>query len=191
MLLIIIHHVVSYLYYEYSNAATCMLPIYLTQQFGYLGTRLFFFLSGYGMVCSLRKNMVNVLYVKKKCNSIFLPYALSWLVYLCFLLLLDRSLLQVDLWQKFMLFSTPRGVLWFYNVIVVLYIVVLVLFRVSRTEKRNAFIVLILTLVYMPVANRSGLSGCWYNSVVCFPLGMLCAVYKPIVEKNAFRLGVV
>lgn len=105
MLMIIIHHTANYLYYQHPNEATSMLSIYSTQQLGYLGTGLFFFLSGYGMICSLRHNRVDRSYIKKKCNSIFLPFVLSWIVFLTFLFVFDRNLLQADLWLKFMLAS--------------------------------------------------------------------------------------
>ena len=151
MLMIIIHHTANYLYYQHPDEATCMLPIYFTQQLGYLGTGLFFFLSGYGMICSLRHNRVDCSYIKKKCNSIFLPFVLSWIVFLTFLFVFDRNLLQADLWLKFISLSTPNGILWFYNVIVALYIIVLLLFRFSKNEKLNIAIVFSLTLAYIPL----------------------------------------
>ena len=191
MLMIIIYHTANYLYYQHPDEATCMLPIYFTQQLGYLGTGLFFFLSGYGMICSLRHNRVDRSYIKKKCNSIFLPFVLSWIVFLTFLFVFDRNLLQADLWLKFISLSTPNGILWFYNVIVALYIIVLLLFRFSKNEKLNIAIVFSLTLAYIPIANCAGLSSWWYNSILCFPIGMVCAVYKFIIEKYAFRIVIV
>ena len=90
MLMIIASHIP---YTMDGTVASKLLHILLFDYWGAFGTALFFLLSGYGMFLSLHKTKdVNTNYVTNKLKKLFMPFLFTWMVYLVYFLLMDRSL---------------------------------------------------------------------------------------------------
>lgn len=181
MILITMHHVAQYLHQGFTDYS--WMPSYsmLTQQLGYIGTGIFFFLSGYGMLCSLRHKSVTGTYAASKAYKLLVPYLICRLFTLAQICISGHS---VNLWSYLVNVLTFHRS-WFFQVIVALYVIVLLLFRVSKNEKRNVAVVALLCLAWLPAAYLGmGLAKWWYNSILCFPLGMLFALCMPIIRKH-------
>jgi hypothetical protein len=90
---------------------------------------------------------------------------------------------------------------WYMFATFLMYIIVVISFLVFR--KKNVLgvgCVVVLTVVYMVVASKLGLQKVFFNTVCCFPAGMIFSLVKPYVDKilmkndlvwySAFAVGV-
>lgn len=144
---------------------------------GYLSTGVFFFLSGYGLYLSMKKNnfILPPSYVKIRIVKLLVPYVIASI----FVGILETYLgiFKFSNIFYFFLLSTSNGEpYWFLIVILGLYVITFVLF----TNKKISDPILYLTiavLLYAVIMRASMLGLHWYNSVICFPVGMYVGKY--------------
>jgi len=175
MLLIIIHHIQLNLYSVYGIHFPYILNI-LFQSLGYLATGVFFLISGYGLYSSLSKNSpITTSYAFKHIKGILVPFLLVWFVDSIGVLFFGGRQIEVFSNLITLSFSYGGGSLWFLKSITIIYLIVFLLWWVV-TNNRNRIIFISVTIVaWVIVSITAQLDSYWYNSVLCFPLGMLCA----------------
>ncbi len=180
MIVIIVHHVCLS-----CQALGEALPAWLTRSgalyaWGYCATALFFFLSGYGMFCSLTHNTLNAAYVKRKCRRLFEPYIVLWILSLVAFAIVYRPALSWQwLWHFFLLDLPPDVNGWFFKMIIACYILSLATFRVL--SPRHAVITVLAAAIgwYALARGVLHMKPWWYITVINFPLGMLFALIRP------------
>lgn len=177
MLMIIIGH--TYNGYP-SDSPGYNFPVWLHflhfDYWGSIGVAVFLFLSGYGMFFSLQSNRVDKLYMLSKARRLFQPFVIYWAVELLTLLLLNRQALSPHIIVEICTFSIhPDIENWFFKVIAGLYVVIIVLFRLKLNNGRRIGLLTALCVAYIFVMHFFGYGHWWYNTVLCFPLGMLVA----------------
>ena len=160
MLMIIASHIP---YTMDDTVASKLLHILLFDYWGAFGTALFFLLSGYGMFLSLHKTKdVNTSYVTNKLKKLFMPFLFTWMVY------------GIDIW--------------FFKVIIGLYIAIILLFKLPISDTLRVIVMFIMVFGYYIIMRGLSFESWWYNSVLCFPLGMLFASRKELVKNNSLSI---
>lgn len=119
----------------------------LSTQGGYIGVSFFFFLSGYGLMCSqLVKQDSFVVFIKRRMSKVYLPavyVSIIWLIVLTLIPTLQQEanlLIDMSKWGllkslgSVFLLNFFDSVLWFVKVILVLYIVLYIYVRLSKSR---------------------------------------------------------
>lgn len=181
MIMIIVHHT----YLSAIDMPGCHTDSWLAGVgtgwlWGYGGTGVFLFLSGFGMFFSLRRNRLSGrAYIRSKFIRLFIPYLWLWAVSLIIYILYDSSLLTPRLLTSFLsLDIPPANEAWFYKVIIGLYVLSIVIFKVFSNPRTCVLAVASVCVAYYCLANYVlGMNPWWFITVLNFPSGMLTALF--------------
>lgn len=181
MIMIIVHHT----YLSAIDMPGCHTDSWLAGVgtgwlWGYGGTGVFLFLSGFGMFFSLRRNRLSGrAYIRSKFIRLFIPYLWLWAVSLIIYMLYDSSQLTPQLLTSFLsLDIPPANEAWFYKVIIGLYALSIVIFKVFRNPRACVLAVTSVCVAYYCLANYVlGMDPWWFITVLNFPSGMLTALF--------------
>lgn len=181
MIMIIVHHT----YLSAIDMPGCHTDSWLADVgtgwlWGYGGTGVFLFLSGFGMFFSLRRNRLSGrAYIRSKFIRLFIPYLWLWAVSLIIYMLYDSSQLTPQLLTSFLsLDIPPANEAWFYKVIIGLYALSIVIFKVFRNPRACVLAVSSVCVAYYCLANYVlGMDPWWFITVLNFPSGMLTALF--------------
>ena len=181
MIMIIVHHT----YLSAIDMPGCHTDSWLAGVgtgwlWGYGGTGVFLFLSGFGMFFSLRRNRLSGrAYIRSKLVRLFIPYLWLWAVSLIIYMLYDSSLLTPRLLTSFLsLDIPPANEAWFYKVIIGLYALSIVIFKVFRNPRACVLAVSSVCVAYYCLANYVlEMDPWWFITVLNFPSGMLTALF--------------
>lgn len=181
MIMIIVHHT----YLSAIELPGCHTDSWLADVgtgwlWGYGGTGVFLFLSGFGMFFSLRRNRLSGrAYIRSKFIRLFIPYLWLWAVSLIIYILYDSSQLTPRLLTSFLsLDIPPANEAWFYKVIIGLYALSIVIFKVFSNPRTCVLAVASVCVAYYCLANYVlGMDPWWFITVLNFPSGMLTALF--------------
>ena len=181
MIMIIVHHT----YLSAIDMPGCHTDSWLAGVgtgwlWGYGGTGVFLFLSGFGMFFSLRRNRLSGrAYIRSKFIRLFIPYLWLWAVSLIIYMLYDSSQLTPQLLTSFLsLDIPPANEAWFYKVIIGLYALSIVIFKVFRNPRACVLAVASVCVAYYCLANYVlEMNPWWFITVLNFPSGMLTALF--------------
>lgn len=181
MIMIIVHHT----YLSAIDMPGCHTDSWLADVgtgwlWGYGGTGVFLFLSGFGMFFSLRRNRLSGrAYIRSKFIRLFIPYLWLWAVSLIIYMLYDSSLLTPRLLTSFLsLDIPPANEAWFYKVIIGLYVLSIVIFKAFSNPRTCVLAVASVCVAYYCLANYVlGMDPWWFITVLNFPTGMLTALF--------------
>lgn len=181
MIMIIVHHT----YLSAIDMPGCHTDSWLADVgtgwlWGYGGTGVFLFLSGFGMFFSLRRNRLSGrAYIRSKFIRLFIPYLWLWAVSLIIYMLYDSSQLTPQLLTSFLsLDIPPANEAWFYKVIIGLYALSIVIFKVFRNPRACVLAVSSVCVAYYCLANYVlEMDPWWFITVLNFPSGMLTALF--------------
>lgn len=181
MIMIIVHHT----YLSAIDMPGCHTDSWLAGVgtgwlWGYGGTGVFLFLSGFGMFFSLRRNRLSGrAYIRSKFIRLFIPYLWLWAVSLIIYMLYDSSQLTPRLLTSFLsLDIPPANEAWFYKVIIGLYALSIVIFKVFSNPRTCVLAVASVCVAYYCLANYVlEMNPWWFITVLNFPSGMLTALF--------------
>lgn len=145
---------------------------------GYLAVALFFFLSGYGLAASLQNRNDGMRgFLQKRLSKVYIPF-------LC----CNALFLLAD----FFIFDTPHDLgstllylagawliddtLWFAVAILACYLLFYILFK-CFSRNVASWILAAASAVCFVILNRAGAGVWWYNTLFCFPMGVMVALY--------------
>lgn len=165
MLMIIIHHV-------FKVDPNCPINI---MRWGYLGVAVFFFLSGWGLYCSMQKN-IDWTYFKRNIKKLVIPYVIAWA--LAELICFARFPQDITLLSSFAdLFR--MGYRWFIKVILVVYLITIPTFILVKHKITRLAIISVCSIVYYIAAWKFfNLPLYRFATTPCFMLGMWAAAYQ-------------
>lgn len=179
MICIILHHLYQYLSSRYGITFPVPLVIILSN-IGYLATGVFFMISGFGLFASLEKNSpINWRYIARHLLNLYLPF-----LFVCIIQAI------IDICQGG--FDIKNGLaslllmkdFWFMRTIFLLYISVFLLYKfVISTRIRIAILSSgVLTYILLS-AFVFRIYPFWWNSILCFPVGMYCAFKSDSLQR--------
>lgn len=181
MIMIIVHHT----YLSAIDMPGCHTDSWLAGVgtgwlWGYGGTGVFLFLSGFGMFFSLRRNRLSGrAYIRSKFIRLFIPYLWLWAVSLIIYMLYDSSQLTPRLLTSFLsLDIPPANEAWFYKVIIGLYVLSIIIFKAFSNPRTCVLAVASVCVAYYCLANYVlEMDPWWFITVLNFPSGMLTALF--------------
>lgn len=148
---------------------------------GILIVGIFFFLSGYGLMYSL-KNKTDYLcgFLKKRLGALLLPTGLVCLCLLIVLMAQNSSVIGGNpinlIWEIF------SSINWYVWEVLGCYLVFYLVFRFVRIEWGIPAL-LAVCFIFIIICYLGGVSNPWYGSTMCFPLGLLAGEYeKPFMR---------
>lgn len=185
MLLIIVHHLFQYSVSKYGVEYNNVVALIL-QNIGYLSTSVFFLLSGYGLSGSIHRNKpVNCRYIYTNIKKLISPFVFISIIDIIFCIIESEIEVNKVLINFFTLSLSSGGGFWFMKVIFVLYTSTLAAYKLIPNDRFVASIILLLVVIYIICAISFHIGSQWYNSILCFPIGILVSTYK----ENNFLLS--
>lgn len=181
MIMIIVHHTyLSAIEMPGCHTDSWLAGVGTGWLWGYGGTGVFLFLSGFGMFFSLRRNRLSGrAYIRSKFIRLFIPYLWLWAVSLIIYMLYDSSLLTPRLLTSFLsLDIPPANEAWFYKVIIGLYVLSIIIFKAFSNPRTCVLAVSSVCVAYYCLANYVlEMDPWWFITVLNFPSGMLTALF--------------
>lgn len=175
MLLILFHHI--YVQLLGMDVNVPYVGMFLAPG-GYLGTGLFFFMSGYGLYYSMSsRKELPYSYLWKRLYKMYSVYVIAF-VLAVFPLVLRNESGGAEL-LNFITLTIPNTTSWFFKVIVVTYIVTFLVFRSHMKELFKVGLIVGICILYY-IISCNFLPDFWFTSVLCFPIGMIVAYRKNI-----------
>ena len=152
---------------------------------GYWGTGIFFFLSGFGMFFSLQRHMpLKKDYLGKKLLKLIEPFLLMWAVNIVVFILFDPSQLTLHLLKEFLTLGIHPDIdAWFFKVILGLYLLIFFVFKMPLGNNLKVAIVFVCVIAYFIIMQRLHFGSWWTDSILNFPLGMLIALNFERIKK--------
>lgn len=186
MVMIFFHHsFIRYNSINFTSQGEILLinPLYNIWHWGFLATGVFFFLSGFGIYCSIQRNCpLTYSWFYKQMRKMILPFLFLWFIYLICFLIWKPNNINWSLLKDFFTLRSPGRETWFFQVIVGTYIVTFFIFKFIREQYRLSFIIGS-TFIYVIIMAKYSTGPWWYNSIFNFPIGMLFAKYYIVVNK--------
>lgn len=183
MIGIILHHIYQYVCRDYGLSFPAPIGIILGN-LGYLATAVFFTISGFGLYLSINRHRpLSTQYIVAHMLKLWLPFFFIWIVDVSLCVFTGSANLN-NFILSFATLSLPSGQsLWFMKSIFVIYAAVFLLCRLFQPGRALVNISFILIGVYILIDIFAlHLPTFWYNSILCFPIGMLMAEYRDKVE---------
>ena len=155
--------------------------------FNYMGTYIvsvFFFLSGYGLYVQnkIKENYLDNFLVKRL-SRIFIPFVFISSIYLIYRKINGQVLLSsffIDLFKKG---STVIYNGWFVDIIILMYILFYISFRMFSNKTIAILVNTVLIIFYIVLAIKLEYGFWWYNSSLPFVLGLLWAKNKENIDR--------
>ena len=182
MLAIIAHHLCQWTSTRYG----VFVPFPLSQilhDAGYLGSALFFLLSGYGLSLSLWKKKLTFSDVIRRLSKLYLPFVYFWIIGFI-IVIVSNGNPHPQVYLGLIDFTLPLagGGRWFIISIISLYFLEISLTAIMGGGKSVAYWILGIVLAFIFAQLWLKLPQIWYNSILGFPIGSLCAAYKNEVQ---------
>lgn len=166
MIMIILHHIYVRVGFEPTVLGFMM-------RWGYVGTGIFFFLSGFGLFMSLnKKDHIPFTWLTDKLKKFLAVYTAAFVCYLALAITIDPALLNWKLLVDYITLTIPGTTTWFFKVIVVLYILTYLVFCRNISSKAKVGVLSIISILYFALAYFY-LPDFWWSSVLNFPLGLI------------------
>lgn len=152
---------------------------------GCYATGIFLFLSGYGLTLSIRKNKIDKEYVVRHLKRLLVPYVIFWCFYIIVNMCIKCTHASFFLYKEFFLLKLPYVDSWFYRTILGIYIIY---FLWARYMKKYAEMGMAITcVIYVVCLICLGIDGWWWNTLLCFPIGILLAVHPLFLRVENIR----
>lgn len=159
---------------------------------GIVAVGIFLFVSGYALEYQrLKRKDYLTNFFSSKLVNIIVTYVVSALtIYLISFWVLGFSDF-IDFSKKLISFRLIDGrMLWFTAIIIFLYLLFYLLYRIFSEEKVPIMLLLALS-GFILLAKFAGVNVHWYNTIICFYIGFLVARYKDSLYLKKLNLKVV
>lgn len=179
-ILVLLSHIRGAYLGEIDAVSACVL-----KYVGQLMVTMFFFYSGYGIFESFQtKPNYGERFFKNRVVKTVVHFDIALLLYLALSLLLHQDYPIRNYITCWIGFDSIGNSDWFIFATLVLYLGVW-LFRKLAVTKPLQFIgaIAFFSLAYIAGMVAIGRDSYWYNTILCFPVGMLYSMYKKQVEK--------
>ena len=154
---------------------------------GQLMVTTFFFFSGYGIYESI-KNKKD--YIKNFFKKRFVPTYTNWLIALLLFLILNIILKKELTLSKIILsivgWDSMGNSNWFMFDTFIIYIFIIISFKIYKNRKSQIIGVTLMTSILVGILYFYK-DPYWYNTVLCFPLGMWYSYHKDRIDSYVFN----
>lgn len=116
-------------------------------------------------------------------KKLILPFHFLWVVYLICFAVWRPNCLKSSLLCDFFSLRSPYRDTWFFRVIIGAYFVIYIIFRYIRHDKFRLPVLLGCCFIYVIIMIKYSAGPWWYNSILNFPMGVICAKYYKNVDR--------
>ncbi len=176
-LVILVHHL-----FQYSHVDLGFFLDHTLQAAGYLAVGMFYFLSGYGLARSSRKGDYLQRFFKRRFIPLYAFYVFLIIVYAGFERMIRIDWTLHGLLQSFFFGGSLVVLGWYLQTLFLLYILYWAIFTTILDDERRLLILTASLVLYCLACYRCGLASTWYESVFCFPVGMLWAFRQQAID---------
>lgn len=179
--LVFLSHFANYLDHEFP-----MNFIYMNIRsfFGQLVVTTFLFYSGYGVLTSInRKKEAYIKMIPIKVIELIFDFSVAVILFLLVQSFFGRFFDPIEIILSCIGWDSVGNSNWYLFDILLLYMITYISFMVSKDRKISLSLVLIFSLVSMMFLAQYQTGTRWYNTFLCFWLGMVYAQIKPKYEK--------
>lgn len=146
----------------------------------------FLFFSGYGMMESISRKGQS--YIKsipsKRLFKTWYHFAVAIVLFLIADLCIGRIFSIKNILLSLIGLSSVGNSSWYMFVTFVMYILIFLAFSIAKDKKLlGALLTLAFTLIFAVIEYKCGLANRFFNTVFCFPAGMLFSIAKPKIDK--------
>ena len=150
----------------------------------------YLFYSGFGIMESIKKKGYN--YIKRmpidRFFKLWYQFALMLCLFIITNLFMKKDISFTDNLLAFTGYTSIGNDNWYLFVTFALYIIVFLSFIICRKHHNLAIIgVFALTLAFITLEIKLELPRRYFDTILCFPLGMLYSQLKPIVDKIVMK----
>ncbi len=186
-ILIFLSHASQYLQL---NEAIDRPYLYFRTYLGQLVVVSFLFFSGYGMMESIFKKGQS--YIKsiptKRLFKTWYHFAIAIVLFLIADLCIGRIFSIKNILLSLIGLSSVGNSSWYMFVTFVLYILIFLAFSIAKDKKLlGALLTLTFTFIFAFIEYKCGLANRFFNTVFCFPAGMLFSLAKPKIDKFVMK----
>lgn len=168
------------------SSSTDKIYLMIMRNIAQLMVTTFLFYSGYGIYESIKnkpKYMEN--FFKNRLVKLFISFSLAIILYIIMNLILKNSYPVTTILLSFIGIKDIGNSNWFIFATFCMYISILISFKIFKKNHQTALLSCLLgTILYIFILRKFGYSGYWYDTVLCFNLGMYVSYYK----KNILKL---
>lgn len=181
MIIIIALHIFINLYYVYDCQFAKQLKR-IWENWGSECVGAYFLLSGYGLFLSINKNFpLKFSYIIRQLKKLIIPFIAAFIIYLIINAIFYEPHFFI---RQFISLTIPETTSWFIKVIISLYVLTLLLFKISNKPLISIIIISFCSIIYIICCLYLGLREFWFNSIICYPIGMFIAYFKEIKKIN-------
>lgn len=148
---------------------------------GYLGVSLFFFLSGYGLVCAAegREKKYSQGFLLKRIKKIYVPAVFAQLVYMLVLVFcFDERYSVLDFIKGMFTLCQIDTSQWYIISIFIWYFCFLILLKFEVSWNTRIAVLFCCAVVYIAVCLTLGLTKNWMDTALCFSFGIFFSVHR-------------
>ena len=185
--IILLHH--SRDYYSLGTGFADAVFLAIDKWLGQLIVTVFFFYSGFGILESYKsKKSYETTFFRKRILRTLLRFDIAVLIYLIVTLLLGERYPIQNYFLSWIGLTSFNNSNWFIFVILLLYSITLIAFVLNRRlsiihgEFRIVAIVIMLSLLSWIIIKLTGKRSWWYNTLLCYPAGMLFSMTKKFFD---------
>ena len=160
--------------------------LWLCEQVGQLCVVMFLFYSGYGVFSSIRRKPNYMQhFIRKRLLPVWFCFAICVFLFVIENLAFSIHYSFLDVFLAFTGWTSIGNDNWYMFVIFILYIFLFLCFRYieAGNEKYGLIIFSILSFLFVAVLYIAGKESWWYNTLLCFSLGMWYAYLKDKIDK--------
>ena len=143
---------------------------------------MFYFLSGYGLTRSSRRKGYLQCFFKRRFIPLYAFYAFLVVIYAALERALSIDWTVLDLLQSLIFGNSLVYLGWYLQTLFLLYILFWVIFSTIPNDKHRLLTLTVSLAVYSLLCHACGLASTWYESVFCFPFGMLWAIGQTSID---------
>lgn len=192
VILVFLRHFTQYV--KFSESPIDRLFLEFNTNLGQLLVTTFLFYSGYGIMCSIRAkgdSYVNTI-PKKRMATVWLHFAVAVALFLIVDIIIGKKFDIKTILLAFIGWSSIGNSNWYIFAVLFLYLFVFIAFKICKKHSGWGIgVTLALTLLWVWVMIKSGRPQYTFNTVICYPLGMLYALFKSQFEKFVMKNDII
>ena len=183
IIMIILSHYAEWWTWFYTEEGTSELIRNGISRFGPYGVAIFLLFSGYGLTKSAGNHRIGIKFILKRIVSVYIPY---------FILVLLIDLLSGGLEDMEDIIDLFYGNdFWYMTVLFSFYLAFMAIWLIFTYCHIRAVLMVIFTYWYSNYLYKAGEQDFWYISNIAFAIGVLLALYEPVIIKVVNRISFV
>ena len=183
IIMIILSHYAEWWTWFYTEEGTSELIRNGISRFGPYGVAIFLLFSGYGLTKSAGNSRIGIKFILKRIVSVYIPY---------FILVLLIDLLSGGLEDMEDIIDLLYGNdFWYMTVLFSFYLAFMAIWLIFTNCHIRAVLMVIFTYWYSNYLYKAGEQDFWYISNIAFAIGVLLALYEPVIIKVVNKISFV